>query len=84
LSVNSRFGVNFIAQRYLEKTMHFYTKLVVAVVVLVGIEIAWLYRWEVVPASTEELPIAYQLDRWTGAVHFLGAPADGRVRLQDK
>ncbi|HTS51945.1 MAG TPA: hypothetical protein VMH26_01615 [Burkholderiales bacterium] len=61
-----------------------YTKLVVAVIVLVGIEIAWLSRWEVVPASTEDLPMAYQLDRWTGAVYLLGAPEAGRVRLQDK
>ena len=64
--------------------MQFYTKLAVAVLVLLGIEIAWLSRWEVVTASTEDLPVAYQLDRWTGTVYFLGAPADGRVRMQDK
>ena len=64
--------------------MQFYTKLVVGVLVLLGIEIAWLSRWEVVAAPTEDLPIAYQLDRWTGTVYFLGARADGRVRIQDK
>ena len=64
--------------------MHFYAKLVVAVVVLAGMEIAWLSRWELVPAPTEDLPMAYQLDRWTGAVYFLGGPAEGRVRIQDK
>ena len=52
--------------------------------VLLGIEIAWLSRWEVVTAPTEDLPMAYQLDRWTGTVYFLGAPAGGRVRIQDK
>ena len=64
--------------------MQFYTKLVVGVVVLVGIEIAWLVRWEIVPAPTEDLPMAYQLDRWTGIVYLLGAPVGGRVRVQDK
>jgi len=64
--------------------MQFYTKLVVGVLVLLGIEIAWLCRWEVVAAPTEDLPIAYQLDRWTGTVYLLGARADGRVRIQDK
>lgn len=64
--------------------MQLYAKLVVAVLVLVGIEIAWLFRWEVVPAPTEDLPMAYQLDRWTGTVYSLGASAGGRVRLEDK
>jgi hypothetical protein len=64
--------------------MHFYTKLLVALVVLVGIEIARLARWEVVPASTEEHPMAYQLDRWTGAVYLLGSSENGRVRLPDR
>ena len=64
--------------------MQFYAKLVVAVLVLLGIEIAWLSRWEVVTAPTEDVPMAYQLDRWTGTVYFLGAPAGGRVRIQDK
>ena len=64
--------------------MQFYTKLAVAVLILLGIEIAWLARWEVVTAPTEDAPMAYQLDRWTGAVYFLGGPAEGRVRIQDK
>ena len=64
--------------------MEFYRKLVIVVIVLVGIEIAWLSRWEVVTAPTEEVPMAYQLDRWTGTVYLLGAPAGGRVRIQDK
>jgi hypothetical protein len=64
--------------------MQFYTKLVLAVVVLAGIEIAWLSRWELVPAPTEDLPMAYQLDRWTGTVYLLGAPAGARVRIEDK
>jgi hypothetical protein len=64
--------------------MQFYTKLLVALVVLVGIEIAWLFRWEIVPAPTEDLSMAYQLDRWTGTVYLLGAPSGGRVRVQDK
>ena len=64
--------------------MQFYIRLIVALIALAGVEIAWLFRWEVVPASTEDHPIAYQLDRWTGAVYLLGASADGRVRLQDK
>ena len=64
--------------------MQFYTKLEFAVLVLLGIEIAWLFRWEVVTAPTEDVPMAYQLDRWTGTVYFLGAPAGGRVRIKDK
>jgi len=64
--------------------MHFYMKLIVVLVVLAGLEIAWLSRWEIVPASTEDHPTAYQLDRWTGTVYLLGAPTDGRVRLQDR
>ena len=64
--------------------MEFYKKLVIVVIVLAGIEIAWLFRWEVVPAPTEDASMAYQLDRWTGTVYLLGAPAGGRVRLQDK
>jgi len=64
--------------------MQFYTKLAVAVLILLGIEIAWLARWEVVTAPTEDAPMAYQLDRWTGTVYSLGAAADGRVRIQDK
>jgi hypothetical protein len=63
--------------------MQFYTKLVIAVVVLVGIEIAWLFRWELVAAPTEDLPMAYQLDRWTGAVYLLGGPGGERVRVKD-
>ena len=64
--------------------MQFYAKLIVAVVVLVGIEMAWLCRWEVLPAPTEDLPMAYQLGRWTGAVYLIGALPGGRVRVQDK
>jgi hypothetical protein len=64
--------------------MQFYWKLIVALVVLAGIEIAWLARWEVVPASTEDHPMAYQLDRWTGAVYLVGSAEGGRVRLPDK
>ena len=64
--------------------MQFYRTLVVAVIVLAGIEIAWLYRWEVVTAPTEDAPMGYQLDRWTGTVYFLGAPTGGRVRIEDK
>ena len=32
--------------------------------------------------TKEEHSIAYELDRWTGAVYLLGS--DGRVRLSDK
>jgi len=64
--------------------MQFYAKFTVAVFILLGIEIAWLSRWEVVTAPTEDVPMAYQLDRWTGTVYFLGGPTDGRVRIQDK
>jgi hypothetical protein len=78
------FGVNVIVQRYLEKIMQLCSKLIVAVIVLVGIEMAWLFRWEVVPAPTEEQPMAYQLDRWTGTVYSLGASTGGRVRIEDK
>jgi len=63
--------------------MRFYTKLIVALVVLAGVEAAWLCRWELVPASTEDHPMAYQLDRWTGAVYLLGGSENGRVRLHD-
>ena len=64
--------------------MQFHTKLIVVLVVLAGLEIAWLSRWEIVPASTEDHAMAYQMDRWTGAGYLLGGPADGRVRLQDR
>jgi hypothetical protein len=64
--------------------MQFYSKLIVVLVVLVGIEIAWLTRWQLVAASTEDHAMAYQLDRWTGTVYLLGSPEDGRVRLSDR
>ena len=67
-----------------EALMQFYSKLIVALIVLAGIEIAWLTRWEIVAASTEDHPMAYQLDRWTGNVYLLGSSGDGRVRLSDK
>ena len=55
-----------------------------AALVVVAVEIAWLSRWDIVPASTEDHPVAYQLDRWTGAVYLLGASENGRVRMLDK
>ena len=61
-----------------------YMKVLIAVLIVAAVEIAWLSRWEIVPASTEDHPMAYQLDRWTGAVYLLGASENGRVRLQDK
>ena len=64
--------------------MTIYMKVLVAMLIVVVVEIAWLFRWELVPASTEEHATAYQLDRWTGAVYILGTSADGRVRVQDK
>jgi hypothetical protein len=64
--------------------MSLYARVVVVLIVLVAIEAAWLLRWEVVPAPTEDHPMAYQLDRWTGTIYLLGASSDGRVRLQDK
>jgi hypothetical protein len=62
--------------------VRFFAKVIVAV--LAGLELAWLFRFDVVPASTEDHSRAYQLDRWTGAVYLLGAAEDGRVRLPDK
>ena len=61
-----------------------YLRLILAAVIVVAVEAAWLARWEVIPVQTQQLPVAYQLDRWTGNIYFLGAPGGGRVKLQDK
>jgi len=64
--------------------MPLYMRVLIAALVVVAVEIAWLSRWDIVPASTEDHPVAYQLDRWTGAVYLLGASENGRVRMLDK
>lgn len=66
------------------KIVSLYVKLAIAAVLLLAIELAWLLRWEVIPVQTQEIPVAYQLDRWSGNVYFLGAPVGGRIRLQDR
>ena len=64
--------------------MPLHMRVLIVVLVVAAIEIAWLSRWEIVPAATEDHAMAYQLDRWTGAVYLLGVSENGRVRLQDK
>jgi len=61
-----------------------YLKLVLVALVVAAVEVAWLARWEVIPVQTQVIPVAYQLDRWTGDIYFLGAPVGGRVKLKDK
>lgn len=57
------------------------TLVVLAVVVAWA---TWMFRWEVVPVATDVYPVAYQLDRWTGDVYFLGSPRNGRSLMPDR
>lgn len=58
------------------------TLLIVCTLVLIVTSIAaWLFRWQVIAIATDAVPIAYELDRWTGDVYIVGA---GSARLQPK
>ena len=63
--------------------MPIYFKVFLVLLIIALVEVAWLTRWEVIPVQTQDIPVAYQLDRWTGDIYFLGAPVGGRVKLQD-
>jgi hypothetical protein len=51
----------------LDVTLNMRVLLVFSLLVLVA---AWLGRYELVAASTQEDQVVYRLDRWTGNVHI--------------
>jgi len=56
-------------------------KIAVALVILLAVEVAWLARWDII--SADSMPVAYQLDRWTGTIYFVQGMY-GRQRIEDK
>jgi hypothetical protein len=42
----------------------------------------WLFRWEVIAVATNNVPMAYELDRWTGDVYMVGGGATTLQRKQ--
>ena len=58
------------------------------VVVVLALATSWLMRWHVVAVATNNLPVAYELDRWTGDVYLVGggrgfSPAKDQTRGMD-
>ena len=62
--------------------MPLYLKLVLAVLIVAAVEVAWLTRWEVIPFQSQDMLVAFQLDRWTGHIYVIASGE--RWKIEDK
>ena len=51
--------------------MNWKVVMAIAAVFLIMTEFAFLFRWQLITASSQNSIVAYQLDRWTGNVYWM-------------